>query len=44
MNQANLIYFLLGVIEKSWKVLESPVVEDSLGLVIRTGHDVAYCS
>lgn len=39
-----LINFLLGVVEESWEVLESPIVEDSLGLIIRTSHDIANCS
>ena len=43
MRQANLVYFLLRVVEKSWEVLKSPVVEDSLGLIICTCHDVAHC-
>lgn len=32
------------MVEESWEVLKSPIIKDSLGLVIRSSHNVTYCS
>ena len=37
-----LVDFLLGVVEQVGEVLQRPVVEDGLRLVIRARHDVAH--